>query len=95
MNATKTVLFHHKEPRKKQNREEDLDILMGCHDGAEICKLVSTFILNKISPIMQERNNVGLYRDDGLGIFRNLPQPNIERKKRSLKHLTVSGYLLL
>ena len=52
-----------------------------CHDGAEICKLVSTFILNKISPVMQEQNNVGLYRDNGLGIFNNLSQPNIERKK--------------
>ena len=30
---------------------------------------------------MQEQNNVGLYRDNGLGIFNNLSQPNIERKK--------------
>ena len=65
---------------------------MGCHDGAEICKLVGTFILNKTSSIMQEQNNVGLYRDDGLGIFRNLLWPNAERKK---KEIIKRGYLSL
>ena len=33
---------------------------------------------------MQEQNNVGLYRDDGLGIFRNLSRHNIERKKKEI-----------
>ena len=33
---------------------------------------------------MQEQNNVGLYREDGLGIFRNLSRPNIERKKKEI-----------
>ena len=44
---------------------------------------------------MQEQNNVGLYRDDGVGIFRNLLWPNIERKKILLRYLIVSGYLSL
>ena len=57
---------------------------MGCHDGAKICELVGKFILDRISPIMQEQNNVGLYRDDGLGIFRNLSRPNIEWKKKEI-----------
>ena len=33
---------------------------------------------------MQEQNNVGLYRDDGLGIFRNLLRHNNERKKKEI-----------
>ena len=33
---------------------------------------------------MQEQNNVGLYRDDGLGIFRNLSRPSIERRKKEI-----------
>ena len=82
MNARKTLLFHHEEPWMKKNGEEDFVVLMGCHDGAEICELAGTFILNKITPIMQEQNNVGLYRNDGLGTFRNLSRPNIERKKK-------------
>ena len=72
MNARKMLFFHHGQPWMKKNGEEDFDIPMGCHDGAEVCELVVTFILNKISSIMQEQNNVGLYRDDGLSIFTNL-----------------------
>ena len=72
MNPKKTLLFHHEEPWMKKNGEESFDVPMGYHDGGEICELVGTFILNKIGPIMQEQNDVGLYRDDGLGIFRNL-----------------------
>ena len=33
---------------------------------------------------MQEQNNIGLYSDDDLGIFRNLPRPNIERKQKEI-----------
>ena len=68
----------------KKNGEEYFDVPMGFHDGAEICELVSTFILNKTSPIMQEQNNVRLYTGDGSGIFRNLLWPNIERKKKEI-----------
>ena len=63
---------------------------MGCHDAAKNCELVGTFILNKISPIMHEQNNVGLYRDDGLGMFRNLSRPNIERKKKEIIKISKS-----
>ena len=84
MNARKTLLLHHEEPWMKKNEEDDFDVPMGCHDGVEIYEVVGTFILKKISPTMQEQNNVGLYRDDGLGIFRNMWRPNIERKKKEI-----------
>ena len=84
MNARKMLLFHHEEPWMKKNGEEDFDVPMRCHDGDEVCELVCTFIFNKISPFMQKQNNVGLYGDDGLGIFRNLLRPNIERKKKEI-----------
>ena len=53
-------------------------------DVMVVLKFVVTFILNKISPIMQEQNTVGLCRDYALGIFRNLSRPNIERKKKEI-----------
>ena len=97
MNARKTLLFHHEEPWMKKNGEEDFDVLMGCHDGAETCELVSTFILNKVSSIMQEQDDVGLYRDDALCNLSEICCDPIlkERKKRSLKYIKVLGYLLL
>ena len=30
------------------------------------------------------KEDVGLYRDDGLGIFRNISRPEIERKKKAI-----------
>ena len=43
---------------------------MGSYDGAEVCELSCIFILsligNKYNP-----NNIGLYKDDGLAIFKN------------------------
>ena len=30
------------------------------------------------------KENIGLYRDDGLGISRNISRPEIERKKKDL-----------
>ena len=41
----------------------------GC-DGAEVWELVGTFLLEKISEICNE-DDIGLYRDDGLAVFRN------------------------
>ena len=67
INARKTLLFHLEEPWMRKNGEEYFDVLMGCHDGVEICEFVGTFILNQISLFMKEQNNVGLYRDDGFG----------------------------
>ena len=84
MNARKTLLLRHEEPWMKKNEEDDFDVPMGCHNGVEIYEVVGTFILKKINPTMQEQNNVGLYRDDGLGIFRNMWRTNIERKKKEI-----------
>ena len=52
-------------------KKEDLfDVAMGTYDGVEVCKLVGTFLLEKISEICN-KSDIGLYRDDGLSIFRN------------------------
>ena len=41
---------------------------MGSYDGAETCELVGTFILAEISNLIP-KENIGLYRDDGLAII--------------------------
>ena len=53
---------------------------MGSWDGAETCELVSAYILSIIKE--KHGNNIGLYRDDGLGAFNAKPQ-QIERIKKS------------
>ena len=56
---------------------------MGCYDGAEVCELAGIYILNKLSNII-DIGSIGLYRDDGLGIFESLSEPQIERKKKNI-----------
>ena len=45
--------------------------------------MVGTYILNKLKNITN-KENIGLYRDDGLGIFHNIPKSEIERKKKQI-----------
>jgi len=44
---------------------------MGAYDGVEVCELVGLFLLSLLSEKFI-KENIGLYRDDGLGIFRNI-----------------------
>ena len=40
------------------------DVAIGAYDCAEVCKLVGTFLSDKISE-KYGKNSIGLYRDDG------------------------------
>ena len=75
MHAKTTLLFSNGEPCVKKDGDENFDIPMGCQDGAEICELIGTYLLYQINVISKE--NIGLYRDDGLGIFRNISGPEV------------------
>ena len=46
--------------------------------------LIDLYILNKISEIFESQIDVVLYRDDGLGILRNLSGPQIERVRNEI-----------
>ena len=59
------------------------NIPMSFYDGAEICELVGIFILNKLRNII-DKNSIGLYRDDGLGVFDKLSGPQIEKEKKKI-----------
>ena len=50
---------------------------MGCYDGTGI------FILNKLDNII-DKNSIGLYHDDALGVFDKLSGPQIEKKKKKI-----------
>ena len=53
---------------------------MGSYDGAEVCELVGIFILNDLCN-EYGKDNIGLYRDDGLAIFKHTSGPQVERIK--------------
>ena len=58
---------------------------MGCYNGAEICELIEYQVNNAIS-----KENIGLYRDDRLGIFKNMSSPEVKREKKDLVRLSIT-----
>lgn len=60
------------------------DVTMGWYDGAEVCELVGALALTKL---VEEYNggDIGLYRDDGLAVFRDVSGPEVDRIR---KHIT-------
>ena len=81
--SRKTFLFYDGSPWIKKGNSENFDIPMGFFDGAECGELVGAYILNLLGEFI-DKGNIGLYRDDGLGVFENLSGPQIERKKKKI-----------
>ena len=69
-----------------EKRGDLFDVAMGAYDGAEVCELVGTFLLEKISEICN-KCDIGLYRDDGLAVFRNKSGTHLEKIKKKLQRL--------
>ena len=59
---------------------------MTAYDGADVCKLISTFILSLLSKHIR-KNHIGLYRDAGLAILKNTSGPEAEQLKKKLQKL--------
>ena len=47
-------------------------------DGAELCELVGSFLLHQLSN-KYNKKSIGLYREDGLAVFKNKSGPQVER----------------
>ena len=69
-----------------KKRGDIFDVAMGPYDGAEVCELFGTFILETISEIC-DKSNIGFYRNDGLSIFRNKSDTQLEKMKKKLQRL--------
>ena len=48
-------------------QKSNFDVSQGSYDGAEISELVGLYILEVIKTQLSEEN-IGIYRDDGLGV---------------------------
>ena len=60
------------------------DATMRLYDGADVCELVWTFLIDKINE-KWNKNSIGLYRDDRLSVFTNKSNTQLERIKTSLQ----------
>ena len=56
---------------------------MGSYDGAQLCKLVGLYLLDLLTNEFGKQN-IDLYRDDGLSCFENISGPDPEKVKKKL-----------
>ena len=68
------------------------DATMGVYDGAEVWELVRTFLLYKLS-LKYNKNDIGLYRNGGLAISKNISGPKSEKIKASIQKLLKENQL--
>ena len=66
------------------------DVAMGSYDGAETCELKGAYMLSLIAS--KFKNEVGLYRDDGLAICKATPK-KIEKTKQEVSQVFKSNGL--
>ena len=80
--ARKSLLFDKTSVWVKKDNS-DFDVTMGSYDGAELCELVGRYLLNLLTNEFG-KNNIGLYRDDGLSCFQNISGPGSEKIKKKM-----------
>ena len=56
---------------------------MKIYEGAEICELVAIYLLFLLANII-DKNNSGLYRDDGWILLRNVNRQNMNRIRKNV-----------
>ena len=81
MHCGKSLLFDKETAWTKKNQSDMFDVTMGSFDRAEVCEPIGLFLLNNLSE-KYGKNNVGLYRDDGL--LRHANGPQSERTKKDI-----------
>ena len=55
---------------------------MSAYDGADVCELIGTFMLLLLSKHIS-KNHIGLYRDVGLAILKNISGPEAEKASKT------------
>eukprot|EP00794_Sanderia_malayensis_P008522 gene8522-biopygen6821 len=90
MHSRKSLLFNDNNAWMKKDNS-NFDVTMGSYDGAEVCELVGLLILNNLCNTYG-KDNIGLYRDDGLAVFRNTTGPQADRiRKNIIRHFKSHG----
>ena len=81
IHSRKSLLFHFNQPWVKRDNDT-FDVTVGAYNGAEICELVGIVNWSLLSKKFCS-NNIGLYRDDGLSVFRNSSVQQAEKHKKN------------
>ena len=71
---------------EKKNTETSFDVTISSFDGAEICELVAINILSLLSNKL-DKQSTGLYRNDGLVLFRNISKQKTDRIRKDITEI--------
>ena len=82
MHTKQSLLFKDGIAWMKKDSDGMFDVTMGSYDGAETCEFVGAYLLCQL-PNEINRNQIGLYRDDGLAAFRTTAR-RLEQIKKSI-----------
>ena len=82
MHARKSLLYHDNQAWIKRHGDPNFDVTMGSFDGAEACETVRLYILSQLHSVIA-KEDIGLYRDDGLGVIRDINGPKGEKSGRN------------
>ena len=83
--ARKSFLYNEGEPWIKK-QSNNFDVTMGSYDGAEVSELIGIFMLSLIAN-KYSLNNIRLYRDDGLAVFKNTSGLQSEKIKKTFQKM--------
>ena len=81
LHARESYLFNENDIWVKKNNPK-FDVSMGAYDGAELCEFIGLYIISNLEMIFG-KENIGLYRDDGLAVI-NASGPDIERIRKDV-----------
>ena len=65
---------------------------MCAYDGTEVCELIAIFLWNLLGR-QYDTKNIGLYRDDGLPIFKNCSGPQMEKIMKGVQKVSKNNGL--
>ena len=74
MHSRKSLLFNKNTAWVKKGDNNLFDVTTGSYDGAEVCELIGFYILHNLAN-KYGKENLGLYRDDGLAAFNKTSGP--------------------
>ena len=83
--ARKSILYNNGEPWLKKEGVS-FDVTMGAYDGAEVCELIGIYMLYLIGK-KYDSKYVGLYRDGGLAVLKNVSGSASEKIQKYLQYL--------
>ena len=81
--SRKSLLFDKTSAWVKRGNYFFFDVMMGSYDGAQIYELVGTYLLNRLSTVI-DKNSVSLYRKDWLAAINNANGQRLDRIKKDI-----------